>query len=165
MKKERKVVEINPFVANGGTLLYHKKVQEKIISYDGDIDYQHSGTIIKTHFLVEAHRKTSLYCPSASSMDEKIFKELSSKSRDLLLYIMVHITTDQDYIKLPYKTLIKNIGCSRNTIMLALKELKSAGFITDKSEQSVYWVNPMYIFRGNRLKYYSAIDKDIIQEI
>lgn len=160
----KKTIERNPFVSGANTLKYYKKTSERVIAYDEGADYNHSGTIIKSHYLVEAHRKTTLYCSTTKTMDDIVFRDLSSKSRDLLWYIMIHITEDQDYIRLPYDTLIATLRMSRNSVMLAMKELKENNFIVAKS-QSVYWVNPAYIFRGNRLKYYSKIDNDIIEVI
>lgn len=159
----QKIRERNPFVANSGSLKYHRRTSDRVVSYDGDIDYRHAGTRISTTYLVEAHRKTSVYCPTTKQMDALIFKMVTSKARDVLWYIVIHLTEDCDYIRLPYDTLIKTCGLSRNSVMLALRELRAAGLIAPKS-QSVYWINPAFLFRGNRLRYYSKIDGDIISE-
>lgn len=157
------IKERNPFVANSGSLKYHRKTSKKVVSYDGDVDYKHSGTVISTSYLVEAHRKTSVYCPTTKQMDAMVFRMLTSKARDVLWYITIHLTEDCDYIRLPYETLMKTCKLSRNSIMLALKELKASGLIAPKA-QSVYWINPAFLFRGNRLRYYSNIDESIIDE-
>lgn len=156
--------EINPFVVNKGTLEYKRIKTQEISTSSFNSAYQPEGSITSRHILVDAHRKTNLYCPSVKLMDDLIFKNLSVRSRDLLLYIMIHLTENQDFIKLPYKIIISRLKMSRNTVTKSIKELKLAGLIADKG-QSVYWINPMYLFRGNRLKYYMDINPNIIREV
>jgi DNA-binding GntR family transcriptional regulator len=47
------------------------------------------------------------------------------------------------------------MNVSRPTLLKAIQELEDVAVICKKS-QSDYWINPHYIFKGNRIKYYQT---------
>lgn len=81
-------------------------------------------------------------------MNYILFEKLSSKARDLYLYIICHLPENKDCINLKIADVRSKTGISRNAIVTALQSLKNARFITPKS-QSFYWVNPIYMFKVN----------------
>jgi hypothetical protein len=45
---------------------------------------------------------------------------------------------------------------SLNTYKDAIKELIKYGFVNSTTVQDVYWINPEFFFKGDRLKKYSS---------
>lgn len=155
--------QINPFTATS-TLLARRVSNEQYYPNAPHASYNHSGKSIKNLYLVDFHKKTNLYVPSTQIMDELLFESLSTGALKIFMYVMVHIRNNQDYIQLPYNKLVTICKMSRATVTRCLKELRDLSILAVKG-QSVYWVNPTYIFGGNRIKYFSDINPDIIEEI
>ena len=66
---------------------------------------------------------------------------------------MLKIQENEDYIILNQKTIEEKANISKTSYYAAIKQLKEMCIITDK-EKNKYWVNPYYIFKGNRLAFY-----------
>jgi hypothetical protein len=132
ISKTKKTLSINPFM-NGNKI--------NVVSKFGN--------------LVETQNKISLYYDNHIDIDDILFNKLTSKARDLFLYISYHLPQNQDYINLKINDVRAKTGISRNAIVTALQSLKSANLIIPKN-QSIYWVNPMYIFKGNRVSFYGV---------
>lgn len=165
MVKE-KIEQINPFVINN-RLQFRRVQSTSYVPNNNGVEnagYVHSGSVIKNTYLVDAHKKVNLFVPTVKLMDDLIFEKMSSGARTLFLYIMVHLQHNQDYIKLGYKTLTTTCKMSRATVTRCLRELIDLSIIVIKS-QSVYWVNPMYLFNGSRLNYYGEIKPEVIEEV
>jgi hypothetical protein len=87
-------------------------------------------------------------------IENVLFKELKSNARDLLLYIIYNIKSDIDFINLKQDKVCKEMFCSKPTLISSIKQLSDVAILCKKS-QSEYWVNPHYIFKGNRIKFYT----------
>lgn len=107
-------------------------------------------------FYIERQRKINVYYDNHSNIDEMLYGNLTSKGRDLFLYIQYHIPENKDYISLKLDDVRRKTGISKNALVTALQSLKANGIITPKS-QSIYWVNPFYFFHGNRIKYFKEL--------
>jgi hypothetical protein len=144
MKKE---TPMNPFV-------FDRKIDVvaiKVGSTDDENIY-----VEKNKYYVERQRRTSIYYDTHYDIDEILFGKLTSKARDLYWYIVYHLPEGKDCINLKISDVRGKTGISRNAIVTALQSLKNANLITPKS-QSIYWVNPMYVFKGNRLEYFKSL--------
>lgn len=118
----------------------------------------------KNKFYVERQRKTNVYFETQTDIDELLYANLTQKGRDVFLYLIYHIPENQDYINLKLSNVRAKTGISRGAIITALQALKQAGIITPK-EQSVYWVNPFYIFKGNRINYFKELGESYLNVI
>jgi predicted transcriptional regulator len=78
---------------------------------------------------------------------------MKSNGRDLLLYIIYNIKENEDFINLKLDKICGQIKTSRPSLIKGINELSDVGIITRKS-QSNYWVNPHFIFKGNRIEHY-----------
>lgn len=79
-------------------------------------------------------------------------------------YMAQKLGKDSDVIRMTYDQLMSVTGTSsKATITESLKTLKYFNIIRDKS-RSVYWVNPRYMFNGNRLDYYTKNAPHLIKE-
>lgn len=152
---------MNPFIQNHKLALI--KVHQVIKTVDtNDIS---DGIILNYQettksYCAEQQTKTSVY--DIPYIESVLFTQMSSKSRDLLLYIIYNIQTDTDYITLKLDNISKKMNVSRPTLLKAIQELEDVAVICKKS-QSDYWINPLYIFKGNRIKYYQSNCPDCIE--
>lgn len=150
----KEVFEINPFIVNNPIEVV--ALPKKVAINNSDDLASPIDKLLDSHYLHDAQDKTNVYRWGKRAMYEIIFGRLTDKSRSLFLYIMYSINKNEDFINLSAKKVGLDIGMSKRTLVDALKELKSNQVITMKS-RSVYWVNPNYIFNGNRIEYYRNI--------
>lgn len=117
--------------------------------------------IVKSYF-VEAQSKTSVYyIPYA---EDFLFKKLTRNGRDIFYYIIYNLPKDADSIKLKLDKLVDETNISRPTIYRGIKELSECGVITKKNN-SEYWINPYYMFNGDRVKFIRSIDENLIEQV
>jgi predicted transcriptional regulator len=146
----------NPFLA--GFKLNLVKVSESRTVTDVSELHKNEGVILKyetinkTYHVEQQEKLTTLY--KISYKNNVIFGELSSTSHSVLLYIMYNLKKDTDFINLKIDILENLLKLTKPTIIKAFKELIDAAIITKRS-QSEYWINPHFIFNGNRIDYYN----------
>ncbi len=100
---------------------------------------------------------TTLY----HNISSDLLFSLSPKARDILFYILLNIKPQEDFIPLSLQTINKKAKMSRQSYYQGLKELKDNWFIATKS-QGIFWVNPQFIFNGNRQKFVKEFYPDKI---
>jgi hypothetical protein len=153
MKKS--AIAQNPFVIQGFQNLplihiieeYHntKTSLKRITNSSGTEEYD-----------VEAQSRSFICNDRTTGLKEILFESdtVSFRGKELLLFIMLYLKPNIDYIDLGTNVLIEKLKWKdREKIITARKELMSIGLIVLKAE-SVYWINPYYLFCGNRLEYY-----------
>jgi len=156
---------MNPF------LNQHKlkvvKIRNK--SYSTDISTINPNDIvgdieeITKSFLVEEQEKVSMYhIPWDNNV---LFKSnIKNNGRDLYLYIVYNIKTNQDYILLKPEIVMNKMSISKSTLYSAIQQLVDSSIIVKKSV-SEYWINPYFIFKGNRIQYYKDNKPDAIDVV
>lgn len=156
-KKER--LGLNPFIVNQPIecVALPKKVA---IKASNDLS-EPLDKLLDTHFLHDSQSKVSVFRYGKKDIYNVMFGMLTSRARDLFIYIMYAINKDEDYILLSAAKVKGDIGMSNRTLTEAIKELRECNIVCFKS-RSIYWVNPMYIFNGNRIDYYKALDRSNI---
>lgn len=152
-------MEMNPFVVNKPFEVV-AMLRKQAVGSSSDIS-EPLDKLLATHYLYDSQDKVSLFRYGKKDMYELLFSGLRSRSRDLFLYIMYSINKNEDFIDMPYKKIRQDIGISKRTFIEAVKELKLNSIIAIKG-RSVYWVNPMYLFNGNRIEFYRGINSDNI---
>lgn len=110
------------------------------------------ATKITKSFHIEEQEKTSVYY--ITYKNNVIFKELTSTGRDMLLYIIYNIQFDEDTIDLNIIKICKEMNISKSTYYRGIDELRDISLLT-KREKQIYWINPHFIFKGDRIKFYS----------
>lgn len=115
---------------------------------------------VEESYLIEQQEKTSIY--EMAYIENILFKELKSAGRDLLLYIMYNLKKDEDTIILKPEMVCKKMTCVRTTYYKAISQLTDVGVIC-KKHTTEYWINPFYLFKGNRIDYYNKNCKDCIE--
>jgi hypothetical protein len=82
----------------------------------------------------------------------------NSNCRELLIYIMDHLSYDSDIIQLVIDKLSEALGIPRSTLYDTIEKLEEKDFIKRTGKRSTYWINPYVMFKGNRInKYPEAI--------
>lgn len=88
--------------------------------------------------------------------NREIINSLSDKSKSMLLWIIQELEAGKDYVYLPRKRYMEELSISSTTtVSNALSELTRYGFISFSTIKDIYWINPMFIFRGDRIRKYS----------
>lgn len=160
---KKKIVEINPFVVNNPIKVL--SVNSKGVIADNPKDgVVYEGDILHRKYYIDQQKKTSVYRHNNDFMNDFLFNKLNSKGRDVYLYIIHHLPENQDYMELRIEKIKSATGISRNSIVTALKELKVASLISPKS-RSMYWINPEFMFNGNRINYYRAIQEELVETV
>lgn len=156
-------MEMNPFIQSFKITVIEKD-ETYSVARTGDII---DGVVTKYQKVTdtiqfEQQSKVSVYY--IPYIENVLFKELKSNARDLLLYVVYNIKQDTDFISLKHDKVCKEMFCSKPTLISAIKQLADVAIICKKS-QSEYWVNPHYIFKGNRMKFYAAYYPDYINTV
>ncbi len=155
---------MNPFVQNFKLELIQVSKSKKIIDTDDISDgiIMKYETVSKT-FMIEKQHKTTVY--EIPFIETVLFRnDMKSNGRDLLLYIIYNMVDNQDWINLKQDKVTKQMGNSKPTLISAISQLEDAAIICKKS-QSEYWVNPFYIFKGNRIAYYNSICPECVEVV
>lgn len=73
----------------------------------------------------------------------------------MLIYdiLMENNNYQADYVDLIYNMLedYQKEGIGRTTFFRGIRELKKVGFLAPAIQEGKYWINPDYVFRGDRL--------------
>ena len=142
--------KINPFLSNKE--FHIRLVQIYHTKYIGSGPYMEEVT---RKYPVEEQAKVSMYkIGNNSEVCTYLFKVLSQAGRNLFLYIMATIGQNRDTVNLHTDKVCNEIGISRNTHTSAKDNLRDNGVIS-VYKGNEFWVNPFFIFRGDRIKYYN----------
>lgn len=144
----------NPFVVGGMVKSKTKRITNKrgdmmIVGDGGEVVAPIAGFWQAQE--VDASKFVKLYINGV-----KAFKELSNAGTRVfeVLYIEVQKNIGQDKIYLGYSTLdeeIKNL--SQATFTRGMRELIDKGFVAPTEAVSWYWLNPDYMWNGDRLAF------------
>lgn len=146
---------MNPFLQNFKLALvkvYETYHETKTSNIETDGHVSKFRTITESYYM-EQQEKTNFYkIPYAKNV---FFRELGSAGRDILLYILCTIKLNQDTVELHHIKLTKEIDISKSTLYNGIQQLIDIGVICKKFK-SDYWVNPLYIFKGDRVAFYTT---------
>jgi len=82
------------------------------------------------------------------------FKDLPASAKDMFMYIGAHLGWERDIIEMDEEKYCKMMDVSRNTFFSAKTALTNRLIIPRTSRKNTYWVNPAYLFKGNRVTSY-----------
>lgn len=154
-KVKKKLKEINPFVINSPIEVVEYSFREKHIKLS-DLP---NGEAVATNFTTR-DIGTRIILDRTPSMKYylkedllKVYMSMGPPARKLMDYIMFALEKNADKIVLDIKEVAKVMLCGDRTVYNAINELKTLGFIARHSA-STFWINPHFIFKGNRTKAY-----------
>ena len=106
---------------------------------------------ITQRFVVEDEPFTKIYSSSAL---RKNLMGCTPKSKDLLWFIVYELESGKDWLWINRQRYMEESNVSLNTYKAAIQELVRYNFIQVTLYTDVYWINPMYFFKGDRIKKY-----------
>lgn len=110
-------------------------------------------TIVPITIFIEKTPFTKIY---NTSENRKIVNNLSARAKTLLLWIIYELDAGKDYLWINKYRYMQEVGIKAiNTYNEAIKELIRYGLIKDTKAVDTFWINPEFIFNGNRVKKYS----------
>lgn len=138
----KKTPETNPFVQALEIHCIWRMEFEQAIATD---EYTTEVRMAKAK-LIETDDRASLYTAGLLSW----FTDLSTSAKDMFMYIATKIGWEKDVIELDEETYCDVMKVSRNTFYNAKTQLTNRLLVPRTSRKNTYWVNPSYIFKGNR---------------
>jgi hypothetical protein len=104
------------------------------------------------YFDVEQLSKTSIY--KNMSVAILLCQKAKPVTSKLFLYILYELLKpNKDFILIDPKLTQSRLDISRASLYSAISELSDFKVITRKKGRNFYWINPEYIFNGNRIAY------------
>lgn len=84
------------------------------------------------------------------------FKDLTTSAKDMFMYIAHKLPLDKDYCELTEDKYCEDMKVHRNTYHNAKSALVNRLLIPRHSRKNTYWINPQYLYKGDRLKAFRA---------
>jgi len=107
---------------------------------------------------VEATPFTKLYVTSERRL---IMSKLSPAAKELFLWVMLEIDSGRDALWINKERFMLENETSLNTYKKALEELIRYSFLAFTIVKDVYWINPDFFFKGDRVSKYPKNIKHI----
>jgi predicted small secreted protein len=151
---------MNPFIINSE---FHLRVVEVYKRKYEKQDFKIIETTTK--HLVEEQQSVTVYKTGNSNVfTYYLFEVLNSPARDIFLYIIANIGVNADVIALQPENVAKKIQMSLRTYYKGITCLKD-NYIISPYKKSSYWINPFFLFRGDRIKFYYEQCPDCINVV
>lgn len=87
-----------------------------------------------------------------------VMKSLSSRQFTVFIYIIEHTHPSTNLFIGTYDNIVKDTGCCRQTVAVAMKKLQTCDFIR-KKQNGVWMVNPEVLMKGNDSKQYLLLSQ------
>ncbi len=84
------------------------------------------------------------------------FKGLPTSAKDMVIWISLRIGFSTDVVEIREERYCEDLGISRATFYAAKAALTNHLIIPRTSRRNTYWVNPAYLFKGDRTKVYRS---------
>lgn len=140
----KKIDETNPFVQELRIPAVWKLETESTDREEGG-----SSTVAKTRLMDKDIR-----CQIFPAYLLHWFKDLPSSAKDMVLWVTLHIAYGSDVITIKEDSYCEEMGIGRATFYAAKSALTNRIIIPRASRKNTYWVNPAYLFKGDRIKAY-----------
>ena len=153
--------DVNPFLFNSkiDVVQFHKKTRSSSdpvgLPTDAQLYYKEQTEV----FITQVQKGTTLY--DVPYDDYFFFNSFSSCTRDLIHYIRLRLKENKDHIKLDRKSVRNCTNMCSSSYYKAITQLTKKCY-TAKKGKGEYWINPTYIFKGNRIKYFQEKSPDSI---
>lgn len=109
------------------------------------------GGFFNKDYLMENDIPVRVY---VSASRRKDMNALSPNSSKLLGWCIQEFDIKTDWFWLNKQRYMEETGVAYNTYKKSVKELQDMGLLLKTSYTDVFWINPHYFFRGNRLDFY-----------
>lgn len=147
------IYDRNPFVVGGMVKTKTKRLTNKrgdmmVVGETGEIVAGVAGFWQAQE--VDASKFVKLYVNGV-----RAFKELTNAGTHVfeVLYLEVQKNIGQDRVYLSFTTLDDDIKMSQATFTRGMRELIDKGFVAPTEAVAWYWLNPDYLWNGDRLAF------------
>lgn len=148
----KKSIEIDEGTLSVSPFSYGIEIRAKRTRDNSKFAIDSDGVKMPDVWLYDAQGRTSLY---HSKDCDAVYMLLSPVSLKLLLHIAGRMSAGKDWYKLNKDLFCRLAGVSsHNTYNKAVNELVRYCVIIGTHYKDVYWVNPMFMFNGDRCKKY-----------
>ena len=79
---------------------------------------------------------------------------LTPNAKSVYLWIMYELDPNVDYLEINKKRYVQECNSNYKLLSDGLKELIDAAIIIATTVNDTYWINPLLLFKGDRLKKY-----------
>lgn len=134
----KKATETNPFLHGLEIPAIHKL---------NPIERIAGGTTISTRPLDTATR-----CAVYTDHIFNWFKGIPTAAKDMVLWIAHQLPYQQDYLEMDMEKYCKDMEVAQSTFYACRQALINHLIIPRVSRKNTYWVNPTYLYKGNRIK-------------
>lgn len=139
-------IGINPFVEDLVIVTVGGKSKEYTL------DKVEGGMMLnQLYYGKEKHDYTKLYTTTDIRL---LLGSLKPSSSHVLLWIQQTIDYTKDYVFIDRDRASKELNLSLNTLKISIESLVDNNIIYPTRIQSVYFINPNYFFKGDRIKKY-----------
>lgn len=108
--------------------------------------------LLPVEYFADKQEHTKMY---RSLNNSQMLMFLSYRALQLFIWVTLHIQKDKDWVQINEQLFCKRASISTGkTYKAALSELLRYQLLIPTHYKTVYWVNPEYIFNGDRLKKY-----------
>ena len=156
MKKEHRTLlesSVNPFTVIDFIPTREISITNKLINLDDLTDgiVTRKPAELKTNVTVDNDEYTRLFTRTGLKLH---VLSLTDNAKALFLWLMFKIDYSEDFVELKTRQLEFDLGRRNDSIRKAIDELVSAGIIALTNIKNVYWINPLFFFKGSRIKKY-----------
>ena len=130
-----------------------KRRQVDVSTIELDQDVVSYGNVVSIEEIIELEQETYAKTYNSSTLRVHILN-LPSRARDLSLWVIYSLKPGKDYLYFNKPRILKELGISKNTYTLAIKDLIGNSVIAITPIKDIYWVNPLFFFNGSRARRY-----------
>jgi hypothetical protein len=136
-----KKIGTNPF-------LFNLKIDVNKIPVNGAWKRDKEGIMLP----MELELERAPFCKVFSDSKRRLeMVKLSPRAKDLLLWVIYEVDVNKDWFWLNrVRYMEESKVSSYNTYKSALDELLGANYLSPMYKQGYYWINPHFLFNGNR---------------
>jgi predicted transcriptional regulator len=158
---------VNPWVRyNKPKVIKYNKIfvstkDSKVNPQIADVGTTFTNTTVSSVFNVNIN--VTLY---ANDNFYRNLRNLSKSGLDIFTLIIKHVKLDDDYIYIGVSKFAKELDSTIQHVYRGISNLIDNNFIT-KHKGSLYWINPHYMFKGNKAKKYNTkeVGLDIVKTL
>ena len=161
------MVSANPFIKSSKIKILNIKQEDVFIKhnpFDSDVKLTSSVRKEVTQFTVDPTPKSNLYQQTEGYSTANIIFELSPGACQLFMYIALILPKGEDWIYFKVKDYCAKANLSNVSVYKYLDELANNLLIAKKQNGQI-WINPNYLFNGDRLEYFKENCPECIEQI
>jgi|LakMenE01Jun11ns_1017448.scaffolds.fasta_scaffold9382484_1 hypothetical protein len=143
----------NPFMTNTTIQCKTYKVINKMGNLADITEGIFVGDVseIKQSVIVDSEEHSKIFTKAGYRLH---VSALSPQGRLLFLWLLYEIDYAEDFLELNKRRFIAECTSNYKHLSAGIKSLMDASIIIPTTVENVYWINPIFFFKGDRVKKY-----------